>query len=82
MDIAELMRRLAASGVTAILKADHERFASGGDYWTIVISGGALGADGLIRAEENSLRGCLQVALTRLRARCHEWDWVADFTPS
>jgi hypothetical protein len=40
------MRRLAESGVTVILKADHERFAESGDYWTLVFTGGRLAAMG------------------------------------
>ena len=81
MDIESLMRRLAEAGTTVILKADHERFSQGADYWTLVVSGGSLGAQGLVRAEEASLTDCLRAGLTRLRDSGPQWDWVSEYMP-
>jgi hypothetical protein len=75
------MRRLAESGVTVILKADHERFAESGDYWTLVFTGGRLAEFGVIRAEEPTVAECLRAALPRLAAMGPEWAWAADFVP-
>lgn len=79
MDVEVLMRKLAEAGTTVILKADHERYALGGDYWTLVISGGSLGAQGLVRAEEATLDECLRVGLARLMESGSGWEWVSEF---
>ncbi|WP_433528934.1 hypothetical protein ACQPYA_21735 [Micromonospora sp. CA-263727] len=79
MDIEVLMCKLAEAGTTVILKVDHERYAQGGDYWTLVISGGSLGAQGLVRAEEASLAECLRVGLSRLMDGGSQWEWVSEY---
>ncbi|MEV4264478.1 hypothetical protein [Kribbella sp. NPDC049584] len=62
-----------------MVKIDHERLAEHGRPWTIVLSGPPLG-DGFVRAEESSLDRCLQVSLTRLRAKAKgEWSWLTEF---
>jgi hypothetical protein len=82
MDIEALMRRLAGAGTTVIVKADHERLAEGGEYWTLVVSGGTLGQDGLVRAEASSLADCLRTGLSRLREKGARWGWVSEFMPN
>ncbi|MFC6157077.1 hypothetical protein ACFWUU_16415 [Kribbella sp. NPDC058693] len=78
-DIEELWTRLAAGGVSAMVKIDHERFAEGGRPWTLLLSGPPLG-DGFVRAEEASLRRCLEVGLTRLADKAEgEWGWVSEY---
>ena len=79
MELERLMWQLAESGVTVVLKADHERFAEGGPYWTLFISGSRLGDDGPVHADEGTLKECLTVGLTRLLERGPEWTWVKDF---
>lgn len=81
MDIERLMRLLAQSGATVLLKADHERFAEEGEYWTLVISGPALGEQGLVRAESSSLAECLRVGLKRLQRSGNRWSWISEFIP-
>jgi hypothetical protein len=79
--IEQLLRRFAQAGATAIIKVDHERFLEGGEPWTIVISGPALGDDGFVRAEEKTLAECLRVALSRLESRGEQWRWVSEYMP-
>jgi len=78
MDIEQLMERLGHSGVTVILKVDDERMSEGGEPWTLVMSGTALGDQQFIRAESASLKSCLELGLLRLRDRPGDWAWVAD----
>lgn len=79
MDLAELLSRLVESGVTALVKADVARFAEGGDYWTFVISGGALSPDEVIRVDADDLNACVRTALERLREVGDRWQWTAGF---
>ncbi|MEG8278625.1 hypothetical protein [Streptomyces sp. AHA2] len=79
MDIEQLMERLGRSGVSVILKVDDERMAEGGEPWTLVMSGPGLGEQGLIRAESRSLSDCLEQAISRLRSRPGDWEWLAAF---
>lgn len=76
-----MMRRLAESGVTAILKTDHERFAESGNGWTLVISGARLGEIGFVRAEAPTLAECLRAVLPRLAGVDEEWQWVLEYVP-
>ncbi len=46
------MKELVRHGVTVVLEVDDERRAENGDYWTLIMSGAALGDEGYIRAEE------------------------------
>lgn len=78
MDIEQLMERLGRSGVTMILKVDDERMSEGGEPWTLVLSGRALGEQGFIRAESASFRDCLEQVLLRLRERPGDWAWVSE----
>ncbi|WP_432893184.1 hypothetical protein ACQPYH_19420 [Kribbella sp. CA-245084] len=78
-DVEELWTRLAAGGVSAMVKIDHERFAEGGRAWTLLLSGPPLG-EGFVRAEESSLERCLKVGLERLMKRADgEWGWVSEY---
>ncbi len=74
------MERLGRAGLTVLLKVDDERLAEGGPFWTVVLSGPALGNQGLIRAESASLTTCLHQALTRLRPHPGDWTWLPDFS--
>lgn len=74
----ELMERLGRSGVTAILKFDHERTAIGDEPWAVVLSGPGVGDQGFIRAEDVSLSGCLDQVLGRLRSSSDQWDWLTE----
>ena len=80
MDIETLMTRLAGAGVTALIKADDERMAAGGDTWTVILSGAGLGDQGAIRAESADLSSGLAVVLERLATRPGDWSWLGEFT--
>ncbi|ARP70319.1 hypothetical protein LK07_11575 [Streptomyces pluripotens] len=80
MDIEQLMERLGRSGVTVIIKVDDERMAEGGEPWTVVMSGPAMGEQGFIRAESSNLDSCLEQALDRLRERRNDWEWLVDIS--
>jgi hypothetical protein len=79
MMIEQLMYRLAQAGATAIIKIDHDRFAAGGEPWTLVISGPVLGDAGFVRAEEATLAECLKIGLSRLQSRGGQWHWVSEY---
>ena len=79
MDIETLMTRLAGAGVTALIKADDERMAAGGDTWTVLLSGAALGDQGFIRIESADLRSGLAEVLERLSTRPGDWSWLGEF---
>lgn len=81
MRVEQLMHDLGAAGVTVIFKVDHERMAEGGDPWTLVLSGSALGESGLVRAECSTLAECLSVGLERLMQRRPDWDWLTSYFP-
>ncbi|MFD9355793.1 hypothetical protein [Streptomyces sp. NPDC060031] len=74
MNIEGIMEALGRAGVSVILKVDDERMAEGGDPWTVVLSGAALGERGFIRAETTSLGECIALALAQLRERPGDWD--------
>ncbi len=76
MDIETLMTRLAQAGVTTLIKADDERVGAGGEPWTVVLSGPALGDGGGIRSESADLRSGLEEALDRLAARPGDRSWL------
>jgi len=79
VDVETLMARLARAGVTALIKADDERMSAGGEPWTVVFSGAALGAEGGVRSEAAELRSALAEALDRLAARPGEWSGLDEF---
>ncbi|MEV6069437.1 hypothetical protein AB0L82_23070 [Nocardia sp. NPDC052001] len=83
LEIEQLMQRLAACGVSMLLKADHERYAENGECWTVVISGSGIPEKfGFVRAEERTLKMCLEVALSRLLEIGEEWVWVKEYIPT
>ncbi|EHR52019.1 hypothetical protein SacmaDRAFT_3810 [Saccharomonospora marina XMU15] len=77
-NVEDMMERLGRSGVTVIVKVDHERASDGDEPWTVVLSGPGVGDQGFIRAEGVSLVGCLDQVFQRLRARGDQWSWLAD----
>ncbi|WP_018684424.1 hypothetical protein [Actinokineospora enzanensis] len=77
IDVEQLMDLLANSGVTVLLKADHERMAVGGRPWTLVLSGLD---DGGIRVESLTMTACLDEGIAQLRRRPGDWEWLAEFT--
>ncbi|MBY8885849.1 hypothetical protein K7472_13435 [Streptomyces sp. PTM05] len=79
MDIELLMERLGKSGVTMILKVDHERMQAEENPWTLVMSGPGLGESSLIRTDASSLKDCLDYGLRELRSHPGEWDWVDQY---
>lgn len=79
MYVDELFARLAESGVSVMLKADHERMRDGGRPWTLVIFGPALGEAEYVRAEERTYNACLRRGLERLVECGEAWNWVRDY---
>lgn len=78
IDLEAIMARLSASGVTIILKADHERAAEGGKSWTIVMSGPGVG-DGGIHTDKATLKECLGYGISELRRRHRDWSWLDEY---
>ncbi|MBB4893149.1 hypothetical protein FHS39_002180 [Streptomyces olivoverticillatus] len=78
MNIEQIMEKLGRSGVTVILKIDDERMAEGSSPWTVVLSGGALGEQGFIRAESSTLEGCIEQVVVDLRTRPGDWEWLSE----
>lgn len=76
--VEDLMERLGRSGVTTILKVDHERTGEGAEPWTVVLSGPGVGDQGFVRAEDVTLSGCLVQVFERLRASGDQWAWLAE----
>lgn len=78
IDLESLMERLAKSGVTIVLKTDHERMLEGGKPWTIVMSGSGMGEKGGIHTDKSSLQECLRYGLGELKLRHADWAWLHD----
>ena len=79
MDIELIMETLGQSGVTALLKLDHERLAEGGKPWTFALSGPALGHANFIRVDTVGMDDCLHQGLKMLRREPGDWEWVDAF---
>ena len=77
MDVEHLMERLGRSGITVLLKYDHERAADGTRPSTLLLSGPGVGGD-LVRAEHTNLGTCFETVVKRLRERPGDWAWLAD----
>jgi len=73
------MARLSASGVTVVLKADHERMLEGGKPWTIVMSGPGMGDGGGIHTDKATLQECLGYGISELRRRGRDWTWLDEY---
>jgi hypothetical protein len=80
MTLEPLLAALASMGITATVKADHERYAEAGQYWTVVFSGPGV-REGLLRGEARDL----SKLLTRLMRRLDEegvhvvgWEGLLD----
>lgn len=67
MDVVELMEWLAERGCSVVLKADGER--AHGYRWMVIVSGGALGAEGCFRTDLSSAEACLEATLKHLASR-------------
>ncbi len=74
-----LMAELGRSGITVILKFDHERSEEGGEPWTLVMSGPALAEVGYIRSESSRLDELLDQGISRLREQPGDWEWLGEF---
>lgn len=80
VDIEHLMKQLGRSGVTVILKVDHDRMEEEKNPWTLVMSGPGLGERGLIRTDSPSLQHCLDYGLRELQSCPGNWDWLKQFS--
>jgi hypothetical protein len=75
VELRQVMERLGHSGVTVLLKSDHERAADNTEPRTVLLSG--PGVEGIfIRAESANLDSCVGEVLGKLRARPVDWDWL------
>ena len=79
MDISSIMIRLGESGVTVILKVDHERSVPGGRPWTAVLSGPGVAGDGFIRTDSSSMEDCILFVLGELKSSPGEWEWLDEY---
>ncbi|HUN33684.1 MAG TPA: hypothetical protein VMU95_16870 [Trebonia sp.] len=79
INLEALMVRFSASGVTIVLKADHERMLEGGKPWTIVMSGPCMGDDGGIHTDKRTLNECLAYGISELRTRRRDWTWLDEY---
>ena len=79
-NLEELMERLGGSGVTMIIKVDHERMAEGGKPWTLVMSGPGLGERGLIRTDSPSFEHAIGYGLGEIRKCPGDWGWLAEIS--
>jgi hypothetical protein len=68
VDVVALLGALAEQGANALLKADGERLLAGERAWTLVVTGGPLGADP-VRTDAASVADCLAAVVPALRAR-------------
>ncbi|MGX1482977.1 hypothetical protein RKD45_002053 [Streptomyces griseus] len=64
MDVVELMEWLAERGCSVVFKADGER--AQGRRWMVIVTAGALGAEGFFRADLSSAEACVEAALEHL----------------
>ncbi|WP_128818154.1 hypothetical protein [Streptomyces sp. S063] len=67
MDVVELMEWLAEQGCSVVFKADGER--TQGQRWMVIVSGGALGAEGFFRVDLSSADACVKATLEHLAGR-------------
>ncbi|MFF4602579.1 hypothetical protein ACFY12_07465 [Streptomyces sp. NPDC001339] len=76
INIEQLMERLGDSGVTILLKVDHERTAERRKPWTIVMSGPSMGEGEFLHTDCHTLDNCLEYGLGELRAGPGDWKWL------
>jgi hypothetical protein len=76
LDLGEFMHDAARSGITMMLKIDHERTQSGGKSWTVLLSGSRLGGSTVVRWDLWTLTECIQVVVETLREIPGDWEWL------
>jgi len=67
VDVGEVMADVGRSGLTMMLKVDHERTGADARPWTVLLSGPAVGGSGTVRWDCRSLDECLRVVVGKLR---------------
>lgn len=77
VDGSGLMLRLGESGVTMLVKIDHERI--GGSPWTVVLSGPVVADRMVIRMDGPNLEDCLVHVILELLHMPGEWGWLEEF---
>lgn len=76
LDLGEFMQDVGRSGVTMMIKIDHERMRQGGKPWTVLLSAPKLGGSTVVRWDLRTLEECLRAVVGKLEEIPGDREWL------
>ena len=75
-EVGEFMQDVGRSGMSMMIRLDHERLQQGEKPWTVLLSSPRLGGSNVVRWDLKTLEECLRAVAGKLQEIPGDWGWL------